>query len=65
MAGFAVVLALARQGHPATGTSSTDTAPQSKGAASSSVERDDDSALGGGSLAPSTGGSPPAATHTS
>lgn len=69
-AGFAVVLALARQGHPATGTSSTGGAPQSTGSSSSSVKRDDGSELGdsqldGGSLAPPSGGSPSAATHTS
>jgi hypothetical protein len=63
-AGFAVVLALARQGHPAAGTASTThTAPQSKG--SSSVNGQGGFALGGGSLSPSSGVSPPAASHTS
>ena len=64
-AGFAVVLALARQGHPATGTSSTRTVPQPKGSSSSSVKRQGGSTLGGGSLAPSSGGSSSASSHTS
>jgi hypothetical protein len=63
--GFAVVLALARQGHPATGTSTTRTVQDSAGSSSSSATRQGGSSLGGGSLAPSTGASPPAATHTS
>jgi hypothetical protein len=68
-AGFAVVLALARQGHPATGTHATPTVPASTGTPSSSVnsgeENDDGSTLGGGSIAPSSSATPPAASATS
>src|SRR5438445_2012863 len=64
-AGFAVVLALARLGHPAAGTATTRTVQASTGSPSSSATRQDGSSLGGGSLAPSAGGSPPAATHSS
>ena len=55
-AGFAVVLALARQGHPATGASSTRSAPHSTGTSSPSLSQSG-STLGGGSVAPSSGGS--------
>lgn len=64
-AGFAVVLAVARQGHPATGTPTTRTVQESTGSASSSATRQSGSTLGGGSIAPSSGGSPSAATATS
>jgi len=70
-AGFAVVLALARQGHPATvvptHSSSTGSVAQSTGSSSRSgnSEDDDTSSLGGGSLAPPSSATPPVATHTS
>jgi hypothetical protein len=70
-AGFAVAVGLVRQGHPATGTSSTRTVPQSTGSSSSSSlgrqsgSQLDGTQLGGGSIAPSSGGSPSASTHTS
>jgi hypothetical protein len=67
-AGFAVVLALVRQAHPATGTTSTHTVPQSTGSSASSSgtwEDDSGSSLDGGTLAPPSGASPPASSHTS
>jgi hypothetical protein len=69
-AGFAVVLGLVRQGHPAAGAVATHTGHRSTGSSSSSpVERQGGSALGGGSgtgtLAPSSGASPPVASRTS
>ena len=65
-AGFAVVLALVRQGHPATGASSTRNVPQSTGSPSSSSSSwEDGSSLDGGTLAPPSSQSPPAASHTS
>jgi hypothetical protein len=67
-AGFVVLLAVARQGHPATGTS-TPSVSDSTGSSSSSSsldrEGDSGSSLGGGSIAPSSGGSPPVASQTS
>jgi hypothetical protein len=66
-AGFAVLIAVARQGHPATGAS-TPSVSHSTGRSSSPDEsgsQSDDSQLGGGSIAPSSGGSPPVATQTS
>jgi hypothetical protein len=64
-AGFAVLLAVARQGHPATGTS-TPSVSHSTGSSSSLQQEDDSgSSLGGGSIAPSSGGSPPVASQTS
>lgn len=70
VAGFAVVLALARLGHPAARSTPTRTVQHTEGSSSASVDRSDDSTsddemLGGGSLAPPSGGSPPVATHTS
>jgi len=67
VAGFAVVLVLARQGHPASGrpASSGVAQPSSSVRAAGYRERDDDSTLAGGSLAPSGGGAPSAASHTS
>ena len=66
-AGFAVLLAVARLGHPAAGTSTTPTSntsvSHSTGSASSLNESG--SSLGGGSIAPSSGGSPPVASQTS
>jgi hypothetical protein len=69
-AGFAVALALARQGHPAAGgpttSSSTSGVDGSTASSSRSHESDDHgSTLQGGSLASPSGGSPPVATHTS
>jgi hypothetical protein len=66
-AGFAVLLAVARQGHPATGTSTTATSTTSvsHSAGSPSFLDDEGSSLGGGSIAPSSGGSPPVASQTS
>ncbi|HJQ73332.1 MAG TPA: hypothetical protein VJ814_00480 [Gaiellaceae bacterium] len=70
-AGFAVVLALARQGHPATSVrtpaSSTSSVAGSTTSSSESSERDDDSGstLGGGSLSPPSSASHQASTHTS
>ncbi len=70
-AGFAVVLALVRLGHPAAGTVSTRTVSthtvHSSTGSSSSSARKGDSTLGGGdgSLAPSSGGSPSVASQTS
>jgi len=69
--GFAVVLALARQGHPATvvptHSTSAGSVAQSTGSSSRSgnSEDDDTSSLGGGSLAPPSSATPPVATHTS
>ena len=78
-AAFAVVLALARQGHPATGTQAISGGPNGVGQSTASSsqlldgdddgEHDDDgSLLGGllgGLLAPSSSESPPAGSHTS
>jgi hypothetical protein len=66
-AGFAVVLALVRLGHPATAASSTHNVPQSSGSSSSSSStwQDDGSSLDGGTLAPPSSQSPPAFSHTS
>jgi hypothetical protein len=72
-AGFAVLLAVARQGHPATGTSTTPTSTTSVShSAGNPSSRDhegselDESQFGGGSIAPSSsGGSPPVASQTS
>ncbi|HET8752541.1 MAG TPA: hypothetical protein VFM43_08465 [Gaiellaceae bacterium] len=68
--GFAVVLGLARQGHPAGGTSPARAVSHTDEGRSSSVDRSDDSdsddsTLGGGTLAQPSNGSPPATTHTS
>jgi hypothetical protein len=66
-AGFAVLLAVARQGHPAAGTSTTPTSTTSVShATGSSSLNQSGSSLGGGSIAsPSSGGSPPVASQTS
>lgn len=79
-AAFAVVLALARQGHPATGVPAISGGPngagQSTASSSQSHDGDDDGehddddgsllgALVGGLLAPSSSESPPAGSHTS
>jgi hypothetical protein len=65
VAGFAVLLGVARQGHPATGTS-TPSVSNSTGSSSSLYGEDDSgSSLGGGYIAPSSGGSPPVASQTS
>jgi hypothetical protein len=76
-AAFAVVLALARQGHPAIGAPTVSGGNGLAPTASSSQshdgdddgERDDDGSLLGdlvrGLLAPSSSESPPAASHTS
>ena len=67
--GFAVVVALVRQAHPATATA-TATASSSRsgsesGSASSSRSRQRGSTLEGGSIAPSSGGTAPLGTSTS
>lgn len=60
-AGFAVALGLARHGHPATAVSSSPrTAPQPTGS-SSSPSTEQDSTSDAGTIAPSSGGSLPAA----
>jgi hypothetical protein len=67
-AGFAVLLAVARLGHPAAGTSTTPTSTTSvsHSTGSSSSLNQSGSSLGGGSIAsPSSGGSPPVASQTS
>src|SRR5262249_7247830 len=66
-AGFAVLLAVAPQGHPAAGTSTTrtSTAKVSHAAGNSSSLGQNGSQLGGGSIAPSSGGNPPASSQTS
>jgi hypothetical protein len=66
-AGFAVLLAVARQGHPAAGTSTPSVSHSTGSSSTSSVYGEDDSgsSLGGGSIAPSSGGSPPVASQTS
>jgi hypothetical protein len=65
-AGFAVVLALVRQGHPATGASPTHSVSQSTGSSSSSSHTwEDGSSLDGGTLAPPSSQSPSATSHTS
>jgi hypothetical protein len=67
-AGFAVLLAVVRQGHPAAGTS-TPSVSQSTGSASSLSGSDYSQSYGtqldGGSIAPPSGGSPPVASQTS
>jgi hypothetical protein len=63
--GFAVALALVRQGHPATATSpSTRTGSQSASTPSSESERRG-STLGGGFISPSPGGTASVVTATS
>lgn len=66
-AGFAVLLAVARLGHPAAGTSTTPTSTTSVShSTGSSSLNQSGSSLGGGSIAsPSSGGSPPVASQTS
>jgi hypothetical protein len=66
-AGFVVLLAVARQGHPAAGTSTTPTSNSSvsQSSGSSSSLESGSSLGGGGSIAPSSGGSPPVASQTS
>ena len=68
--GFAVALALVRQGHPATATSSSTPTRSQSGSSLSSFEseRDDStlgSTLGGGSIAPPSSAPAPVATATS
>ncbi|HEY2355557.1 MAG TPA: hypothetical protein VGH79_11735 [Gaiellaceae bacterium] len=64
--GFAVALALVRQGHPATATSSS-TRTGSQPARTRSFESDDGGGptFGGGSIAPPSSVTPPVATATS
>jgi hypothetical protein len=66
-AGFAVLLAVARQGHPAAGASTPSVSHSTGSSSASSLYGEDDSgsSLGGGSIAPSSGGSPPVASQTS
>ncbi len=65
-AGFVVLLAVARQGHPAAGTSTTPTSTTSVShSTGSSSSLKSGSSLGGGYISPSSGGSPPVASQTS
>jgi hypothetical protein len=66
--GFALALALVRQGHPATSNShSSPTRTGSQSGSARSFEGDDEggSTLDGGSIAPASGGIAPVATSTS